>query len=267
MNYDHLENYSNNWKKQLSSFKEFVGKSSIKIINNNLKDIFSNYSNLHTFSIEEGELHIEDVKFYDFSSEFTVINGKDKFKAKLNVPYFHNIENALAASLASKYFDISLRDSFKSLSSYKGVKRRFEIKFRDDKNNLYIIDDYAHNPREVSHTVKAAKIKGYDLWVIFQPHRYSRFKSHWKEFAESLKFADNIIITDIFGAYENDGEKVSPVLLKNELSSMNKNAYYINGFTDIKNFISDNFKKNAVLLTLGAGTVTNLCDDIVKIYV
>jgi UDP-N-acetylmuramate--alanine ligase len=236
-------------------------------VNHNLKDFFSDSKDLHTFAIDDGELHVKDVLFYDFSSEFTVVNGNDKFKAKLNVPYFHNIENALAASLASLYFGIPLKDSFDALYSYQGVKRRFEIKFRNEDKNLYIIDDYAHNPREVAHTVKAAKIKNSNLLVVFQPHRYSRFKAHWKEFAESLKDADKIIITDIFGAYENNGEKISPLLLKELLSSMNKDVYYMKNFSDIKNFVFKYFKQNAVLLTLGAGTITNLCDDIVKMYV
>ncbi len=267
INYDHLENYANNRQKQLQSFKEFVNKSHVKVLNHNLKDFFVDSKNVHTFAIDRGELHVKDVRFYDFSSEFTVVNGNNKFKAKLNVPYFHNIENALAASLVSLYFGISLKDSFDALYFYRGVKRRFEIKFRNESKNLYIIDDYAHNPREVAHTVKAAKIKGYDLWVIFQPHRYSRFKAHWRDFAESLKDADKIIITDIFGAYENNGENVSPILLKKALSSMGKHVYYMESFSDIKNFVFKYFKRNAVLLTLGAGTVTNLCDDIAKIYV
>ena len=268
LNFDHLENYNNNRLNQLNSFKQFLNNSKFKIINEQLKDIFPSYKNLYTFSLgPEGDLHIEDPLFYNFSSEFTVVFKDSKLKVKLNVPYLHNIEDSLAAALSAYHMGIPIKDSYESLYYYKGVKRRFEIKFKDEKKNIYVIDDYAHNPHEVVNTVKAAKVSNLKLITIFQPHRYSRFKAHWKEFADSLLQSDVIIITDVFGAYENEDSTVTPNNLKDLLIQKGKIAHYIEDFDKILSFVQRMVDKNTVILTLGAGDITKLSDKIVKLYV
>ena len=265
--YDHLENYENDRSKQFLSTKKFLENSEYNVVNYDLKELLSSHKNTFSFGLEKGDLHIEDPKFVNFSTEFTVNFKGDKFKAKLNVPYLHNIENSLAASLSSFCLQIPIKDAYKSLYYYKGVKRRFEIKFRNDEKNIYVIDDYAHNPREVINTVKAAKLKNLKLITIFQPHRYSRFKAHWKDFADSLMLSDLIIISDIFGAYEEKDTTVTPDDLNNLLKKYGKDSFYMKNFVDILSFIQNKVKSNAVILTLGAGDITNLCDEIVKIYV
>ncbi len=267
LRYDHMENYKNDKTQQYLSFKQFLHNSKMRIINESIREDFDLFNNCYTFGLNKGDLHIEDPIFKHFSSEFTVTFKNLSFKAKLNVPYFHNIENSLAAALVSNFIGLSLKDSFDYLYYYEGVKRRFEIKYRNENNNIYIIDDYAHNPYEVFNTVNAAKLEGLDLVVVFQPHRYSRFKAEWKNFVTSLSLADEIIITDIFGAYEKSSITVTPNILKNELVKKGKNAFYMEDFECIAEYIFNKFKKNVVILTLGAGTITNLCDNIVKLYV
>ena len=97
-------------------------------------------------------------------------------------------------------------------------------------------------------------------WVVFQPHTYSRTKNLLQDFAQSLSGFDNIIITDIYAAREVDNHEVSSKDLVNliNVNRVGKPAIYMSDFNEISKYIRDRVMPNDIVLTIGAGTVTNI---------
>ena len=142
-------------------------------------------------------------------------------------------------------------------------QRRFE--YKGTVNNATVFDDYGHHPTEIIATAKALMNKKYNKsWVVFQPHTYSRTKTLLNDFAKALLNFDNIIVTDIYAARETNRYGVSSQDLVDKINSLGKKAIYIQNFDDIINYLKENVKENDIILTLGAGTVTQISDKIVE---
>lgn len=176
---------------------------------------------------------------------------------ELSVPGPHNVLNALACISLCHSYGIEKLDMKEALKKYTGANRRFE--YIGNYNGASIYDDYGHHPTEIKATAIALKKKTYNTsWVIFQPHTYSRTKNLLNEFAESLTYFDNIIITDIYAARESNTYGVSSNDIVNKIQELGKKAIYISKFEDIVTYLNKNVKKDDIVLTLGAGTVTNI---------
>lgn len=139
-----------------------------------------------------------------------------------------------------------------------GAHRRFEFKGKiDDKVSVY--DDYGHHPTEIIATAKSLSHKKYNhSWVVFQPHTYSRTKNLLNDFANSLLNFDNVIVLDIYAAREKNTYGVTSKDLVNQLISIGKDAKYIPDFKECVSYIKNNVEENDIVLTLGAGTVTEI---------
>jgi UDP-N-acetylmuramate--alanine ligase len=121
---------------------------------------------------------------------------------KLGVPGFHNIENAVAASIAVSLCGVDLSTIRKGLESFSGVKRRFEFVIRHDR--LVFVDDYAHHPAEIEAFLKSMRsmYPRRKLTVVFQPHLYTRTRDFAEGFSKSLSIADEVLLMDIYPARE-----------------------------------------------------------------
>lgn len=175
----------------------------------------------------------------------------------LCVPGIHNVLNALACICVCYEYGIDKNDIKNALHKYTGAHRRFE--YKGSFNNIYVYDDYGHHPTEISATADALKQKKYhESWVIFQPHTYSRTKNLLDDFACALTNFDHVIVTDIYAAREINTYHISSEDLANKIRTLGKSAIYISDFLDIVKYIKENAKPTDIVLTLGAGTVTNL---------
>lgn len=175
----------------------------------------------------------------------------------LSIPGSHNVMNALACIAVCYEYGIEREDIKNALNKYTGAHRRFE--YKGSFNNIRIYDDYGHHPTEIVATANALKQKKYNQsWVIFQPHTYSRTKNLLADFANALINFDNIIVTDIYAARENNTYDISSKDLVDKIKSLGRDALYISDFNDIANYIRQNAKPSDIVLTLGAGTVTNI---------
>ena len=164
----------------------------------------------------------------------------------------------------SDYYNISKENIKSGLKNFTGAARRLEFKGKFGKN-IRVFDDYAHHPTEIKATCNAVKNKKYNKsWVIFQPHTFSRTKTHLKDFAKVLSEFDNIIVTDIYAAREKDDGTISSNDLRNEIEKNGKKAMYISKFEDIVKLIKEEAEENDIVITLGAGTITNLGPMLVK---
>ena len=172
----------------------------------------------------------------------------------LNIPGRHNIYNALAAAAAAYALEISLDRACTSISSFRGVDRRFELK--GSFNGVTLIDDYAHHPDEIRATLTAALDYPHEkLWVIFQPHTYSRTKAFLDEFADALSLADAVVLTDIYAAREVNTFGVSSKDIQERILAKGKDCYYFDTFEESEKFLKENCKHGDVLITMGAGDV------------
>lgn len=182
---------------------------------------------------------------------------------ELSIPGVHNVSNALACIALCNNYGISKSDIKSALKKYTGAHRRFEYIGQFDGISIY--DDYGHHPTEIKATALGLKKKTYNhSWVVFQPHTYSRTKNLLDDFADSLTYFDNIIITDIYAAREINTYGVSAQDIVNKIRSLGRKAIYISDFNDIVNYLKQNVEKDDIILTLGAGTITNLGPMLLK---
>lgn len=176
---------------------------------------------------------------------------------KLSVPGRHNVYNALACIATCHEYGIDKEVIKSALLKYTGAHRRFE--FVGTVNGASIYDDYGHHPSEIKAVYDAMMKKEFNRsWVVFQPHTYSRTKNLLNEFAQSLSGFNNIIITDIYAARESNTLGVSSQDLVDQINKVQRHAIYIKDFNDISKYIRDRVMPNDIVLTIGAGTVTNI---------
>ena len=196
--------------------------------------------------------------------EFDVYSH-DKFyeRIKLHVPGMHNVLNALSCIALCNEYGINQEDIKNGLAKFTGVGRRFEYKGK--LNGASVYDDYGHHPTEIVATAKALMNKKYNKsWIVFQPHTYSRTKLLMDDFAKALLNFDNIIILDVYAAREKDTYGISSKDLVDKICSLGKTALYIPDFEECVNYLKENVQEGDIVLTQGAGTVTQIGDMLVK---
>ena len=176
---------------------------------------------------------------------------------KLSVAGMHNISNALACIAICDCYGIPKMAIKEALLEFTGANRRLE--YKGTFNNASIFDDYAHHPTEIAATADAIKNKQFnESWCVFQPHTYSRTKNLLDDFAKVLTNFDNIIITDIYSAREDNIYNISSQDLVDKINSLGKNAIYISNFNNIANYLKNHIHGDDIIITLGAGTITTL---------
>ena len=190
--------------------------------------------------------------------------GEDRGQVTLGVTGEHNIYNSLSAIAVARAIGIPLETIKDALASFGGTDRRFQRK--GTLNGFTIIDDYAHHPQEIAATIATAKKYVHKrLWVVFQPHTYSRTLALMDDFAGALSQADEIILADIYAAREKNTVGVSSDDLRKLMLSQNTNVYYIPDFPSIEKFILSHVKEGDLLITMGAGDIVNVGDHLLSL--
>lgn len=181
----------------------------------------------------------------------------------LQVPGEHNICNAMAAAALADLLSIPAQVTAAALKDYAGTDRRFE--YKGIRNGVTIIDDYAHHPTEIAATLKAsANYPHRKLWCVFQPHTYTRTKAFMKDFAQVLTLADEVVLADIYAARETDNLGISSEVLQQEIRSLGHECYYFPSFEQIENFLKEKCIKGDLLITMGAGNVHEIGENLLK---
>ena len=182
-------------------------------------------------------------------------------KISLPVPGYHNVRNALAAIAIASDEGIPDQTIIEALANFSGVGRRFEVcpRVMLSQRKLTLVDDYGHHPTEIAATISALKENTIGkLYVIFQPHRYTRTKNGFEDFRASLSKADETIVVDIYPAGE---EPIPGVSSKN---FENKKIKYLKSMRMVPSYLSTRVTENDIILTLGAGDITLLGPQILK---
>ncbi len=190
---------------------------------------------------------------------FTAIDGLlQTSQFALGMPGRHNLENALGAAAIAWSVGIAPEVVARALSTFKGVKRRFETCHQGPKT--VFIDDYAHHPEEIRACIGAARelFPGREITAVFQPHLYSRTRDLAKQFAESLALADRLLLLDIYPARELPIEGITSAMLLEKIELPQKKLLK-------KEEIISELETHPpeVLLTMGAGDIDRLVPEIV----
>ena len=191
-----------------------------------------------------------------------IVNGEKAFTVSLSVPGDHNILNALAACAFADAAGIDRTVTAAAIEKFEGTDRRFQ-KNGKIAGGVTLIDDYAHHPTEIRATMKAAlSIEKKTLWVVFQPHTYTRTRAFFDDFADALSLADKVVLADIYAARETDTLGISSKLLAEALAERGTESYYFPSFEELEKFLLKNCQEGDVLITMGAGDVYKIGDSL-----
>ncbi len=200
-------------------------------------------------------------KIRNISGKFSFIayeGGVELGKVNLSVYGKHNVLNALAATAAARMNGVDFKSICSGLANFKGVKRRFEELGKY--GGAVCIADYAHHPNEIRAALKTAKlVTGGEMYVVFQPHTYSRTKDLFGEFLLALSPLKRLMVYKTFAAREYYDDAGSALTLSKSL----KRSQYGCCETDIENFLSS-AKNGDTVLFLGAGDIYDIAKSVIS---
>src|SRR6202790_3389146 len=176
----------------------------------------------------------------------------------LHVPGVHNILNATAAIAVGVGLDVEIEAIRAGLDQFRGVDRRFQLRGRAA--GVSVIDDYGHHPTEIKATLAAARQCGFGkIHVVFQPHRYTRTRDLLEEFATAFGDADSLFVLDIYAASEKPIDGIRGEALAGTIREKGgRSAHYAGSFADAASVVTAVARDGDMILTLGAGSVSQL---------
>ena len=182
------------------------------------------------------------------------------YDMQMTYPGIHNIENAILALSIALTLGVSEYELRSALKSFKGMKRRFDLKFKTAETIYY--DDYAHHPEEIEATITSLRhlYPNKRICGIFQPHLYSRTKDFADEFAKALEELDDIILLPIYPAREEPIPGITSKTILHKINKMDK--YHV---TKEQLFPLLSALQPQLLVTLGAGDIDQLIEPIIEL--
>lgn len=248
------------------SFRAYIDKTrgcGCAVLNaddENVMDMARGFSgSILTFGIyKEADIMAKNIVYSKDGVTFDICHGSMKKHIKMSVGGEHIVYNALAAAACAILAGVPSQYIAEGLGNFKGASRRME--FKGKVNGADVYDDYAHHPTEIAATLNAVKQRGYDRVIcIYQPHTYSRTKGLYEGFIESLRLSNITVMADIYAARETDTLGVSSEQLAKDIGG---GALYFDSFEKIANWIKSNAREGDIVLTMGAGNITNLSKDL-----
>ncbi len=210
------------------------------------------------FHIKLGESVINPGEYRPISRFQVSFQQRALGEFRLHVPGVHNVLNATAAIAVGIGLDIDVEQIRSALESFRGVDRRFQV--RGTVAGVSVIDDYGHHPTEVRATLAAARQCGFrKIHVVFQPHRYTRTQLLMEEFANAFGDADTLFILDIYPASEAPIEGITGETLAQNIQNTGEHeARYAASFAEAAEAVTAEAEAGDMILTLGAGSVSQL---------
>ncbi|MCP3982779.1 MAG: UDP-N-acetylmuramate--L-alanine ligase [bacterium] len=186
------------------------------------------------------------------------VRHHDRMLGRVELPLAgrHNVLNALAAVAVADEAGVPFADTSEALASFPGVERRFETK--GEAAGIRVIDDYGHHPTEIGATLAAARsVHSGRLVVVFQPHRYSRTRDLFEDFAAAFHQADLVWVTEIYAAGEPKIPGVDGTTLADAVRARgHRNVRFAPDLKTLPDSLIPELKPGDWVLTLGAGDVT-----------
>jgi UDP-N-acetylmuramate--alanine ligase len=216
----------------------------------------------------QADVSAHHIRYNDsFGATFTVWKGTEVLgEIYLPVPGKHNVYNALGATAVALELDVSFEKIAGAFKTFRNANRRFQ--FKGEARGITVVDDYGHHPTEILATLAAARngSGGRRTVVIFQPHRYTRTQDLMDDFARSFNNADVLFLTDIYAASEPPIAGITSEILTAKIKQYgHKNVQYIGGIDAAAERVSEQLREGDLVITLGAGSVTKLSEQILEI--
>ncbi|MDX8127940.1 UDP-N-acetylmuramate--L-alanine ligase [Methylomonas sp. OY6] len=274
---DHMETYGGSYSKLKDTFLKFLhqlpfyGLAVMCIDDPGVCDVLPNVSKpVKTYGVSSyADVRAVDIRQDGLRTHFTVLRWGDlpPLQVTLNLPGWHNMLNALAATTIATALGVDDAAIVKSLAEFKGVGRRFQINGDVDfqGGKLTLVDDYGHHPRELAATLEALR----QAWptrrkvVVFQPHRYTRTRDLFEDFVEVLSSVDVLILLDVYSAGEApitgaDGKALSrSIRVRGQVDPV-----FVQNREDLATILAGIVEKDDVVLTMGAGNVGQIAAEL-----
>lgn len=258
---DHMD-YFKTMDNLVASFKKFCGLTTKLIIANGddpevllaIEDEKAlKHKKIITFGFtENNDYYPRNIVFHKgIHTSFELMQGKESLgELSIYVPGRHNVLNAVAASVGALSACASMAQIRKGLEGFKGAGRRFEV--LGVKHGITVADDYAHHPKEVKVTLEAAKSMNFKRVIaVHQPFTYSRTKQHLDYFAEVLKIADIVVLSEIMGSREKNIQNI----FAKDLSDKIPGCVWFETFEQITDHVCSIARDGDLIITLGCGDV------------
>jgi len=233
------------------------------IIHDSLRRFFEGYAYLSYGMQPAADVRIVNIRVENGRFVFD-LEGRIQLKnLKLGMPGRHNVQNATAAIMAAHFAGLELEQMATGIESFKGVKRRFE--FMAQTASKVYIDDYAHHPGELDACISAARelFPGKRIFGAFQPHLFSRTRDFAEGFSKSLGALDKLYLLPIYPARELPIPGVNSEMLLGQISG---EAELVQK-ADLVNAVSADMGEFDVFLTMGAGDIDQLTDELKNLFV
>ena len=269
---DHLSTYDGDFEKLKSTFVEFLhhlpfyGLAVLCIDDENVFDILPHISRtIVSYGIHyDADVRAVDVRYESGRSFFTAQRkGHAPLQIELNMPGEHNVQNALAAIAVATEIGVSDDAIQSGLTGFQGVGRRFHRygDLQTAKGSITMVDDYGHHPTEMAATMNAVRTAWPDrrMVVMFQPHRFTRTRDLFEDFASVLSMPDVLLLMDVYAASEEPIPGADGRSLARAIRNRGKvDPIFIADNEEIADNLMHQLQDGDILLTLGAGSVGSI---------
>ncbi len=276
---DHLSTYDGDFNKLKATFVEFLhnlpfyGLAVLCVDDEHIRSILDDVNRpVITYGIEQpADIRATNVRYDGSQSHFRLEYASDgrTMDLTLNLPGEHNVLNALAAIAVASELDVSDEAIAKALREFEGIGRRFQLygEVNFGRGKALLVDDYGHHPTEIAATLRAARSAWPDrrLVQIFQPHRYTRTRDLFEDFAQVLSEVDVLVLLDVYAASEQpiagaDGRALARAIrLRGKVDPI-----FVSEVEDVPAVLRNIMQDGDVVLTQGAGSVGALAASLPK---
>jgi len=274
---DHMETYGGSYQRLKDTFLEFLhhlpfyGLAVMCIDDTGVQDILSEIAKpVKTYGVhKDADVRATDIRQQGMQTHFKVKRwGEHRaLEVTLNMPGWHNMLNALASITIATRLGVDDKSIIKSLESFKGIGRRFQLNgdIKVNGGNITLVDDYGHHPREVAATFEAMR----QAWperrkvVIFQPHRYTRTRDLFEDFVEVLSTVDVLILLDIYTAGETEIAGATGQALSRAIRIRGQvDPVFLKDRNELAEILVAIVQPDDVILTMGAGNVGQIAAEL-----
>lgn len=258
---DHLEVYGTKeeLEKNFLVFANQIHPEGLLVYKHSVMALDAYQGRKITYSLEPSDECLS-ARQYTINTGGSDVELNNGFAFHLKYPGLHNIENAIAATGVSLELGIPPEKIAASLSTFKGIHRRFEVAFNDGETVL--IDDYAHHPEEIKMFLSSVRAiyPDWSIQVVFQPHLFTRTRDLAEEFAASLDLADNVILLPIYPARELPITGVS----SETITGLMKKPVHIFSKEEVLQYYKH--KPRAIICTVGAGDIDQIVQPLTQLF-
>jgi UDP-N-acetylmuramate--alanine ligase len=245
----------------------FYGLAVLCLDNEPLQDLIPKIKRrLTTYGMGiQADFQAKEVVLDGFKSMFSIYHfEKNLGKVVLNLPGIHNVYNALAGVVVGMELGIPFDKIRQGLETVEGVQRRLEIK--GEVRGVIVVDDYGHHPTEIKLTLQTVKKiwPGRRIVVAFQPHRYTRINALFDDFAQAFYQSDVLVVLPIYSAGEKSIEGIDSHGICKAIRAHGHREVVFSEGSEAVLYLQKNLKKEDILLTLGAGDVWKVGEEVLK---